>query len=149
MRDKFLYMQQAILQAEIAAQQGEVPVGAVIVKDGEVIATGHNTREKTSLATGHAEIMAIDKACKKLGSPFLTGCDIYVTLEPCPMCAGAIFQARINKVIFGAYEEKSGAVGSVFNLFYDFNLPNRVLFEGGVMEEECRNLLTDFFKEKR
>lgn len=149
MKDKFLYMQKAIEQAKIAASEGEVPVGAVVVKNGEVIAVGHNTREKTCLATGHAEIMAIENACKKLGTPFLTGCDIYVTLEPCPMCAGAIFQARMNKVTFGAYEEVSGAVGSVYNLFYDFNLPGKVMFEGGVLEEECRTLLTDFFKEKR
>lgn len=142
-------MQQAIEQAKLAAQEGEVPVGAVIVKNGEVIACGYNSREKTALATGHAEIMAIENACKKQGSPFLTGCDIYVTLEPCPMCAGAIFQARMNKVYFGAYEDNSGAVGSVFNLFYDFNLPNMVLFEGGVLEKECGRLLTDFFKEKR
>ena len=142
-------MEKAIEQAKIAASEGEVPVGAVIVKDGEIIACGRNTREKTSLTTGHAEIMAIEEACKKLGSPFLTGCDIYVTLEPCPMCAGAIFQARMNKVTFGAYEDLSGAVGSVFNLFYDFNLPNKVMFEGGVLEEECSTLLTDFFKEKR
>lgn len=149
MKDKFFYMEKAIEQAKIAEAEGEVPVGAVIVKGGEIIASGHNTREKTCLATGHAEIMAIENACRKLGSPFLSGCDIYVTLEPCPMCAGAIFQARMNKVYFGAYEDNSGAVGSVFNLFYDFNLPNKVLFEGGVLEEECKCLLTVFFKEKR
>lgn len=143
------FMKQAISQAKIAASKGEVPVGAVIVKDGKVIATGRNTREKNHQASGHAEMEAIKEACKKLGSPFLTDCDIYVTLEPCPMCAGAILQARMHKVIFGAYEDKSGAVGSVFNLFYDFVFPHKVLFEGGVLEQECQSLMSEFFKEKR
>lgn len=143
------FMKLAIEQAKIAASEGEVPVGAVIVRDGKVIATGRNNREKMGQADGHAEMMAIQEACVKLGSPFLDGCDIYVTLEPCPMCAGAILQARMHKVIFGAYEDKSGAVGSVFNLFYDFVFPHKVLFEGGVLEAECKKLLSDFFKEKR
>ena len=143
------FMKLALSQAEIAASEGEVPVGAVIVKNGKVIATGRNNREKILQADGHAEMQAIKMACKKLKSPFLTDCDIYVTLEPCPMCAGAIFQARMHKVVFGAYEEKSGAVGSVFNLFYDFAWTHKVLFEGGVMERECQKLMTDFFKEKR
>ena len=143
------FMKLAIEQAKIAKSEGEVPVGAVVVKDGKVIATGRNNREKTLQADGHAEMQAIKEACRVLKSPFLEGCDIYVTLEPCPMCAGAIFQARMHKVIFGAYEEKSGAVGSVFNLFYDFTLPHRVLFEGGVMEEECKSFMTGFFREKR
>ncbi|MFA7637456.1 MAG: nucleoside deaminase [Monoglobales bacterium] len=147
MKEKFMRL--AIEQARIAAAEGEVPVGAVIVKDGKVISVGRNVREKTSQADGHAEMIAIRNACEVLNSPFLTDCDIYVTLEPCPMCAGAILQARIHKVIFGAYEEKSGAVGSVFNLFYDFVFPHKVLFEGGVLEEECLTPLTDFFKEKR
>ena len=143
------FMRLAIEQAKIAASEGEVPVGAVIVKNGEVIAEGRNFRERSGLAEGHAEMMAIHEACKALHSPFLEGCDIYVTLEPCPMCAGAILQARMHKVIFGAYEEKSGAVGSVLNLFYDYRFPHNVLFEGGVLQEECKTLLRDFFKEKR
>ena len=143
------FMKLALEQAQIAVSEGEVPVGAVIVKDGQVIAMGRNSREKTLQADGHAEMMAIRNACEKLGSPFLDGCDIYVTLEPCPMCAGAILQARIHKVIFGAYEDKSGAVGSVFNLFYDFVFPHRVLFEGGVLEQDAAILLAEFFKEKR
>lgn len=143
------FMNLAIEQAKIAASEGEVPVGAVIVRDGEIVATGRNNREKTGRADGHAEMMAIKEACKKLGTPFLDGCDIYVTLEPCPMCAGAILQARMHKVIFGAYEDKSGAVGSVFNLFYDFVFPHKVLFEGGVLEQDAAKLLSDFFKEKR
>ena len=143
------FMKLAIEQAKIAASEGEVPVGAVIVRDGKVIATGRNNRENTLQADGHAEIVAIRKVCEKLGSPFLDGCDIYVTLEPCPMCAGAILQARMHKVIFGAYEDKSGAVGSVFNLFYDFVFPHKVLFEGGVLEQDAAKLLSDFFKEKR
>ncbi|MBR6523223.1 MAG: nucleoside deaminase [Clostridia bacterium] len=147
MKEKF--MKQAIQQAELAKAEGEVPVGAVVVKDGKVVARGRNNREKTLQADGHAEMQAIKEACKVLNSPFLNDCDIYVTLEPCPMCAGAILQARMRKVIFGAYEDKSGAVGSVFNLFYDFVMPHKVLFEGGVMEDECQRLMTDFFKEKR
>ncbi len=147
MKEKF--MKQAIQQAELAKAEGEVPVGAVVVKDGKVVATGRNNREKTLQADGHAEMQAIKEACKVLNSPFLNDCDIYVTLEPCPMCAGAILQARMRKVVFGAYEDKSGAVGSVFNLFYDFVMPHKVLFEGGVMEDECQRLMTDFFKEKR
>lgn len=143
------FMRLAIEQAEIAAREGEVPVGAVVVKNGNVIALGRNNRENTKNADGHAEMLAIKEACKELGSPFLEGCDIYVTLEPCPMCAGAILQSRIRKVVFGAYEDKSGAVGSVFNLFYDFVWPHKVLFEGGVLENECQKLMTDFFKEKR
>lgn len=147
MKEKFMKL--ALLQAETSASEGEVPVGAVIVRDGEVIATGRNNRERTGQADGHAEMSAIREACGKLGTPFLDGCDIYVTLEPCPMCAGAILQARMHKVIFGAYEDKSGAVGSVFNLFYDFVFPHKVLFEGGVMENESKKLLSAFFKEKR
>lgn len=149
MKEKEIFMQEALKEALIAKNEGEVPVGAVVVKDGEVISRGHNTREKSLAVTGHAEIFAINDACKKLGTPFLSDCDIYVTLEPCPMCAGAISQARLHKVFFGAYEENSGAVGSVFNLFYDFKLPNKVLFEGGVLENECARILADFFKEKR
>ena len=143
------FMKLALEQAKIAASEGEVPVGAVIVKDGCVIATGRNNREKTNQADGHAEMVAIKEACKKLGTPILDGCDIYVTLEPCPMCAGAILGARMRKVIFGAYEDKTGAVGSVFNLFYDFVFPHKVLFEGGVLEQDAAKLLSDFFKEKR
>ena len=143
------FMRLALEQAKIAFSEGEVPVGTVIVRDGKVIATGRNSREKTLQADGHAEMVAIRNACEKLGTPFLDGCDIYVTLEPCPMCAGAILQARMHKVIFGAYEEKTGAVGSVFNLFYDFVLPHKVLFEGGVLEKESQSLLSKFFKEKR
>ena len=143
------FMRLALEQAKIAFSEGEVPVGAVIVRDGKVIATGRNNREKTCQADGHAEMQAIKEACNLLETPFLDGCDIYVTLEPCPMCAGAILQARMHKVIFGAYEEKTGAVGSVFNLFYDFVFPHKVLFEGGVLEKENSALLSDFFKEKR
>ncbi len=149
MKDKNFYMEEALKEAMLCFETEDVPVGAVIVKDGEIIARGRNIREKEKQAVSHAETEAISKACEKLGTPFLDGCDIYVTLEPCPMCAGAILQARLRKVTFGAYEDKSGAVGSVFNLFYDYKFPHKVLFEGGVMEEKCKKLLTVFFKEKR
>jgi len=129
-------------------KEGEVPVGAVIVKDGEIIATGRNRRETEKNALHHAEIEAINNACKALGGWRLFGCDLYVTLEPCPMCAGAIINSRIKTVYFGAYDNKAGSFGSVA----DFNrLPynHKPEIIAGVMEEECSKLLSDFFKKLR
>ncbi len=146
--DKF-FMKAAIKEAEKCFLTGDVPVGAVIVKDGEIIATGRNTRERDNNPLGHAEINAIIKASEKLCSWHLDECTIYVTLEPCPMCAGAILQARLSKVVFGAYDEKSGAVGSKFNLYYDFKHTHNVLFTGGVLEEECLKPIKSFFDNKR
>ena len=142
------FMDLAIIRARRAGEEGEVPVGAIIVKDGQVIATGRNRREKNHDATAHAEIEAIKSACEALGDWRLDGCEIYVTLEPCPMCSGAIINSRIKTVIFGAYDTKSGALSSVANFA---NLPFSYTPEvyGGICEDECRNLLTDFFKEKR
>ena len=142
------YMRQAIGLALECEKLGEVPVGAVIVRDGEVIATGQNRRETDKNALGHAEIEAIDNACKALGSWRLEGCDLYVTLEPCPMCAGAIINARIKTVYFGAYDSKAGSFGSVED-FSRFKYPTTPEIIGGVMEKECKQLLTDFFKKLR
>ena len=143
------FMAEAILEAKKACSSGDVPVGAIIVKDGEIIGRGYNMREKNASATAHAEVVAIEDACKNLGSPRIDGAVMYVTLEPCPMCAGAIAQARLDKVVFGAYDEKAGAVGSVFNLYYDFKFPHIPKFCGGVMEKECAALLDGFFENLR
>lgn len=143
------FMRIAISEAKKAFSSDEVPVGAVIVKDGKVIARGHNVREKTNLATAHAEIIAIQKACKKLDSWRLDDCDLYVTLEPCIMCAGAIINARIKKVYFGAAEPKCGAVVSKFNLLSSGALNWRSDSEGGILNEECSSLISEFFRSKR
>lgn len=142
------FMQKAIELAKASASEGEVPVGAVIVKDGEIVGKGRNRREIGKNALYHAEIEAIDNACKKLGGWRLWQCDLYVTLEPCPMCAGAIINSRIKNVYFGAYDKKAGSFGSVA----DFNtLPynHKPQIYGGIMEEECASLLSDFFKKLR
>ncbi|MBO5211181.1 MAG: nucleoside deaminase [Clostridia bacterium] len=142
------FMKLAILEAEKAAQKGEVPVGAVIVKNGDVIATGHNLREEKKNALSHAEIEAINVACQKLGSWRLDDCELYVTLEPCPMCTGAIINARIKTVIFGAYDSKMGCMDSVINLCdYPFN--HRPEIYGGIMEDDCLAVLQKFFKKLR
>ncbi len=141
-------MREAINEALKAAEAGEVPVGAVIVKDGEIIARGRNRREYGKNALYHAELEAIDKACKKLGGWRLFQCDLYVTLEPCPMCAGAIINSRIKTVYFGAYDNKAGSFGTVahFNRIPYNHKPEII---GGIMEEECSDLLSKFFKKLR
>ena len=138
-------MTRAIQLAKIAASQGEVPVGAVIVKNGEIIGEGYNMREQKNNALSHAETEAINSACNKLGDWRLDGCTIYVTLEPCPMCAGAIINARIKEVVFGAYDRTMGCFDSVTNLA---NLPfaNGIELYGGIKEDECKQLLVDFFE---
>lgn len=142
------FMAQAIELARAAAAEGEVPVGAVIVKDGAVIATGRNRREVGKNALAHAELEAIDNACKALGGWRIFGCTLYVTLEPCPMCAGAIINARLDRVVFGAYDKKAGSLTSVQEMFaYPYNHKPEVT--GGVMEAECAGLLSDFFKNLR
>ena len=141
-------MKEALKEAKKAYLLGEVPVGAVIVYEGKIIARGHNTREIKQTVLGHAEINAIQKASKKIGSWRLEDCDIYVTLEPCAMCSGAIIQSRIKNLYFGAYDLKTGVCGSVLNLFeYPFN--HKVNVVGGVLEDECSRILKDFFKELR
>ena len=142
------YMQEAIALAEEAAQAGEVPVGCVIVADGKIVGRGRNDRETGKSALCHAEIAAINEACKTLGGWRLWNCTLYVTLEPCPMCAGAIINARIPRVVYGASDQKFGAVSSVCNLFsMEFNHHPEV--EGGVMETECAALMQKFFQNLR
>lgn len=141
-------MKAAIAEAKKARNIDEVPVGAVIVYNNKIIARGHNTREKDQSVLGHAEINAIKKACKKVGSWRLEDCDIYVTLEPCSMCSGAIIQSRIKNIYYGAKDPKTGAAGSVLDLFsYAFN--HKVNVYGGILEEECSRIIKDFFKELR
>ncbi len=143
------FMNLAIKQAQKAQKLDEVPIGAVIVKDGKVIARAHNLMEKTQLATAHAEILAINKACKKLKSWRLDGAELFVTIEPCPMCAGAIANARIKTVYFGAYEKKSGSAQSKFNILTDSGLNHTVAFVGGIKEKECSGIIKNYFKSKR
>lgn len=144
------YMIRALELAKIAFDEGEVPVGAVVVKKttGEIVGEGRNRRERAKNALAHAEIIAIDNACRTLGGWRLPECAIYVTLEPCPMCCGAIINSRIDDVIFGAYDLKSGSAVSVQKMFeYPYNYRPNVT--GGVMEEECAAILSDFFRQLR
>lgn len=142
------WMLLALELAREAAEEGEVPVGAVVVRNGVVVGTGRNRREKNKNALAHAELEAIDTACRTLNGWRLWECEMYVTLEPCPMCAGAVINARIKKLVFGAYDEKAGSCGSVVNLF-DLPYNHRPEILGGVMGEECAALLTEFFTRLR
>ena len=147
MNEKFMY--EALRQAKKAAVLGEMPVGAVIVRDGEIISRAYNRRETKKNALYHAEITAIERACKKLGGWRLPGCKMYETLETCPMCAGAILNARIERVYYGAPDEKSGCCGSKLNLL-DMNLCNYTTsVTGRVMEKECSDIIKEFFKSLR
>lgn len=142
------FMSEALKLAKISFDENEVPVGAVIVKNNKIIGKGRNRRERLKNALSHAEIEAINDACENLHSWRLDGCDMYVTLEPCPMCAGAIINARINKVIYGAKDESMGAVRSNISMFdLDFNFRPKVV--SSVLEEECSRILSDFFKSLR
>ena len=142
------YMRLALDEARVAMSIGEVPIGAVIVKDGKVIASAHNMRENGGGATAHAELLAINDACEKLGGWRLSGCELYVTLEPCPMCAGAIINARLDRVIFGAKDPRMGAMGSVIDI-NSYPLGHRTEAVGGVCREECLLLLKEFFESMR
>lgn len=142
-------MKLALKEAKKAYDKGEVPVGAVIVKDGKVISKAYNLKEIKNDTTNHAEILAIKKASKKLNSWRLIDCEMYVTLEPCSMCAGALIQSRIKKVYIGAMDYKTGACGSVLNLLENYTFNHKVEVETGVMQEECTNIIKNFFKELR
>ena len=142
-------MKEALAEATKAAAAGEVPVGAVIVKDGEIIGRGHNETETAKDPTAHAEMIAIRQAAKNLGGWRLTGCTMYVTTEPCSMCAGAIVWSRISRLFIGTMDPKSGACGSVFNIPQESRLNHFVEIETGLMQEECSSLMKSFFKELR
>ena len=146
--DDITLMRLALAEAEKAAALGEVPVGAVVAKDGEPVAVAHNTRETGKNATHHAELLAIDAACRALGGWRLWQCELFVTLEPCPMCAGAILNARIPKVFYGARDSAFGACGGVTNLFME-QFPHRPALVGGILAEDCQVVLAEFFEKLR
>ena len=143
------FMKEALKQAEKAYEKLEVPVGAVIVKDNKIIARAYNQKETKNNTINHAEILAIEKASKKLNSWRLLDCEMYVTLEPCSMCAGALIQSRIKKVYIGAMDKKTGACGSVLNLLEDYKFNHKVEVETGVLHDECEEILKKFFRELR
>ncbi len=147
MNDSF-FMKEALGLARQASQEGEVPVGAVVVLGDQIVGRGRNRREKDKNALAHAELEAIDEACKKLGGWRLWQCDMYVTLEPCPMCTGAIINSRIKRLVYGASDYKAGSCGSVVNLF-DLPYNHKPETVSGFMQEECAEVLTEFFKELR
>ncbi len=147
MRDT-LFMKEALHLAEISAEEGEVPVGAVVVLGDEIVGRGRNRREKDKNALAHAELEAIDEACKKLGGWRLWQCEMYVTLEPCPMCTGAIINSRIKRLVYGASDYKAGSCGSVVNLF-DLPYNHKPEMLSGFMQDECAEILTEFFKDLR
>lgn len=146
--DEF-YMKFAVEEAKKAEALGEVPIGAVIVLNGEVIASAYNLRETTQNAITHAELLAIEKACQKTGSWRLEGAELYVTLEPCPMCSGAIILSRVERVVYGAKDPKAGCAGTLMNLLEDSRFNHQSEVVSGVLEEECGRLLSDFFRELR
>ncbi len=146
--DDKVYMERALELAKIAYGKGEVPVGAVVVKNNEIISEAYNLRHTNGISTAHAEILAIEKACRELGTWRLSGCTLYVTLEPCPMCAGALINSRIDRVVYGLSDSKAGCLGSVINFnSYPFN--HRFEIVGGVCAEESAMILNEFFQKKR
>ena len=142
------YMREALGEAQISAKQDEVPIGAVVVKNGEVIARAHNTRNRSRNAVEHAELVAIERACKQLNDWRLTGCDLYVTLEPCVMCLGACYNARISNVYFGAYDVSGNGCVQLSEMI-GRTLNHELSIHGGVLADECSQILTDYFKSKR
>jgi len=144
-----LFMKQALEEAQKAALLGEVPIGAVLVYEGKIIARAHNLRETTQNATTHAELLVIQEACKKIGSWRLEDTTLYVTLEPCPMCAGAILQSRVPRVVYGARDQKAGCVDSLYHLLNDERFNHECDVTEGILAEECGQILTDFFKALR
>ncbi|MCI8961794.1 MAG: nucleoside deaminase [Clostridia bacterium] len=149
MEEKDKFMKEAIKEAKKAYAKLEVPIGAVIVKNGKIIARGHNQKEEKADTTMHAEIIAIKKASKKIGAWRLNGCEMYVTLEPCPMCAGAIINARLDKIYIGTMDEKNGACGSVTNVLEEYKQNYSVQKEEGIYQKECEEIIKKFFKELR
>lgn len=143
------FMREAIKQAKKAEQMDEVPIGCVIVKDDMILSRGYNLREKKQVSTAHAEIIAIEKACKKLGTWRLEDCTLYVTLEPCPMCSGAILQSRIKEVVYGAADPKGGCLDSCMKMYEVSGFNHYPKVTNGVLQEECATLLKQFFKRKR
>ncbi|MDD3706430.1 MAG: tRNA adenosine(34) deaminase TadA [Clostridiaceae bacterium] len=143
------FMKKALEEAQKAFEMDEVPVGAVIVRNGKIISATHNRREISKDATAHAEMLAIREACEILGSWRLIDCDMYVTLEPCVMCSGAILQARIERLYIGAMDPKGGAAGSILDLFEDYHFNHKTQVIKGILEEECGQILKKYFKEKR
>ncbi len=143
------YMIEALEEAKKAEKIGEIPIGAIIEKDGQIIGRGHNQVETLKDPTAHAEILAIKDAADHLGGWRLTGCNMYVTIEPCSMCSGAMVWSRINKVYIGAMDPKGGACGSIFNIVQEERLNHFIEIEAGIMEEECRQIVQDFFKRLR
>ena len=144
-----IFMKEAIKEAKKAYKKKEVPIGAVIVYRNKIISRGYNLREKKKNALLHAEIIAINKACRKLKSWRLSECDLYVTVEPCSMCAGAILQSRIGRIVYGTEDIKGGALGSSYNLFEQKNINHIPEIESGVLKEECSQIIKDFFKKKK
>lgn len=144
-----IYMMEALIEAEKAYKKGEVPIGAVIVYRDKIIARAHNLREERQDPTAHAEILALQEASKKLLSWRLKGTTIYVTLEPCPMCAGALVQARVDTLVFGAWDSKAGAAGTLLNIAHFPRFNHQVEVFGGIMEEECQNIMQSFFLKLR
>ena len=147
MEEKF--MREALKEARKAYNKLEVPVGAVIVRDGKILARAHNLKESKKDTTKHAEILAIQRASKKLNEWRLTDCEMYVTLEPCTMCAGALIQARLEKLYIGTMDYKTGACGSILNVLEDYPFNHKIEYETGILKEECEKILQDFFKELR
>lgn len=143
------FMRQALREAEAALETGDVPVGAVILREGQIVGRGRNQRELLQDPTAHAEMIAITAAAEAVGAWRLIGCTLYVTLEPCTMCAGAIVNARIDRVVFGATDPKAGACGSVYNIVEDTRLNHRVKLTSGVLAQECADLLREFFAHQR
>lgn len=144
-----IFMKYALKEAKKAYDKGEVPVGAVIVKNGRIISKAYNTKEIKKDTTKHAEIIAIQKASKKLDAWRLEGCTMYVTLEPCAMCTGALIQSRIENLVIGTMDEKTGACGSVLNLIEDYTFNHKINVKKGIMEEDCKKIIQNFFKELR
>ena len=149
MQEKEKFMKEALKQAQKAYEKEEIPVGAVIVKNHKIIARAYNEKEDKQDSTKHAEILAIQRASKKLKTWRLTDCEMYVTLEPCSMCAGALIQARIKKVYIGTMDEKTGACGSVLNLLEDYEFNHKVEVERGILQKDCEQILKNFFRELR